>query len=59
MKYTVEVKKLTRTVVEVDATNKTEAQEKAKKEACFGSVIWAEPHLRTRLIHTKKAGVIR
>ena len=59
MKFTVEVKKLRRTVVEVDASTKAEAMEKARKEATFGSVLWDEPRLRTRLVPSKKAGVKR
>ena len=49
MKYTVEVKKMARTYVEVDAATKKEAAEKARKEASFGT-----DHLRTRLVHGDK-----
>ena len=59
MKYTVKVKKLRSTIIEVDAATKTEAMEKARKEATFGSVLWSEPKLRTRLIHSRKAGIRR
>ncbi len=54
MKYTVEVKKMARTYVEVDAATKKEAAEKARKEASFGSVLWSTDHLRTRLVHGDK-----
>ena len=56
MKFTIEVKKLRRTFIEVDAATKAEAMEKARKEAVFGSVLWSEPKLRTRLTHSQKAG---
>lgn len=56
MKYTVEVKKLTRTIVKVDAESKKAAMEKARQEATFGSVLWGVPHLRTRLVRRKKPG---
>ena len=56
MKYTVEVKKLTRTIVKVDAGSKKAAMEKARKEATFGSVLWSVPHLRTHIVRGKKRG---
>ena len=59
MKYTIEVKKLRRTIIEVDAVTKTEAMEKARKEAAFGSVLWSEPKLRTKLTRSKRAGIMR
>ncbi len=54
MKYTIEVKKLSHAVVEVEAANKTEAARIARKEAGSDDALWCEPHLRTRLVHSKR-----